>query len=326
MLRKLTLYILFTGFCALTAAQNKTNSPVPRDTSYTLYSTVIKIRKNYPDARLVSPAIPRDIITYKNIIYKTIPQTPYGKRKLYLNIYRPSKIGRLPVVLLIHGGGWSSGSPLLQQSIAVSLCMKGFAAVAVEYRLSPEAIYPAAVEDLNDALAWVCNNARTYRFDKNKIAVQGCSAGGQLAALLGMRNKDRLIRAVINIDGISTFMDQTTIDRAENFRKNGGKMPADMQWLGGTMSEKPEVWKDASAVYFVNRHSAPVCFINSSLSRFHNGRDELIRKLKKYNIYSEVHTFENSPHSFWLFDSWHQPTIDYASDFLMKVFAVQKNH
>ncbi|MBP1664118.1 MAG: Pectinesterase [Bacteroidetes bacterium] len=326
MLRKLTLYILFTGFCAVISAQNRTISPVPRDTSYTLYSTLIKIRKNYPDARLVSPAIPRDIITYKNIIYKTIPQTPYEKRELYLNIYRPSKTGKLPVVLLIHGGGWSSGSPQLQQSIAVSLCMKGFAAVTVEYRLSPEAIYPAAVEDLNDALVWVSTNARTYRFDKNKIAVEGCSAGGQLATLLGMRNKDRLIRAVINIDGISTFMDQTTIDRAENFRKNGGKMPADMQWLGGTMSEKPEVWKDASAVYFVNRHSAPVCFINSSLPRFHNGRDELIGKLKKYNIYSEVHTFENSPHSFWLFDPWHQPTIDYASDFLMKVFSVKKNH
>ena len=88
---------------------------IPRDTSYTLYSAAVKLRKNYPDARLVIPSVPPDIISYENIIYKTLPVTPYGKRELKLNIYRPLKPQKLPVVLMIHGGGWSSGSLRMQQ-------------------------------------------------------------------------------------------------------------------------------------------------------------------------------------------------------------------
>ena len=296
---------------------------IPRDTSYTLYSAAVKLRKNYPDARLVIPSVPPDIISYENIIYKTLPVTPYGKRELKLNIYRPLKPRKLPVVLMIHGGGWSSGSPRMQQSLAVSLSRQGFATVVAEYRLSLEAIYPAAVDDMSDVVLWIYKHAREYGFDRKRIAVEGCSAGGQLAALLGTKNKDRLIRAVVNIDGISTFMDQTTIERAEQFREKGGKMPADMQWLGGTRAEKPDAWKDASTVYFVNKFSAPVCFINSSIPRFHNGRDEHVRLLKKFNIYAEVHTFEDSPHSFWLFEPWHQPTVEYTSAFLKKVFEIK---
>lgn len=323
MIRKLTLFIFFIGFFACSAAQNLSAIPFPRDTSYTLYSAAVKVRKNYPDARLIISVVPSEIISYENIVYKTLTETPYGKRELHLTIYRPLKPRKLPVVLMIHGGGWSSGSTEMQRSLAINLSRKGFATVVTEYRLSPEAIYPAAVDDLNEAVSWIYRHARRYGFDRNKIAVEGCSAGGQLAALLGTKNKDRLIRAVVNIDGISTFIDEATIDRAEQYRQKGGKIPADLQWLGGARSEKPEVWKDASAVYFVNKYSAPVCFINSSIPRFHNGRDEHIYLLKSFNICSEVHTLEGSPHTFWLFDPWHQPTVEYTSAFLKKVFGIK---
>ena len=209
------LFLFFTCFCFGLTSQTVLTDVISRDTSYTLYSAAVKVRKNYPDARLVIPSVPPGIISYENIIYKTLPVTPYGKRELKLNIYRPLKPRKLPVVLMIHGGGWSSGSLRMQQSLAVSLSRQGFATVVVEYRLSPEAIYPAAMDDLSDAVLWIYKHAREYGFDRKRIAVEGCSAGGQLAALLGTKNKDRLIRAVVNIDGISTFIDQTTIDRAE---------------------------------------------------------------------------------------------------------------
>ena len=61
-------------------------------------------------------------------------------------------------------------------------------------------------------------------------------------------------------------------------------------------------------------------FINSALPRFHAGRDDLIRLLDRQGIYSEVHTFPDTPHPFWLFHPWFEPTAEYTIAFLDKVF------
>ncbi len=60
-------------------------------------------------------------------------------------------------------------------------------------------------------------------------------------------------------------------------------------------------------------------FINSSQPRFHAGRDEVFKKLDGYCIYSEVHAFDDAPHSFWLFDPWLEPTGAFIVQFLDKV-------
>ncbi len=233
-----------------------------------------------------------------------------------LNIYRPDDNNKYPAVFMIHGGGWNSGNLSMQIPLAAKLAQQGFVCIPVEYRLSPEALYPAAVQDLEDAVEWVYKYASEYGIDKEKIIVSGCSAGGQLACLIGTRNKNYLIKGVINIDGISTFIESVTIERAEKARENNTKIPVDALWLGGVYSEQPHNWKDASALLQVCEKSAPVCFINSSLPRFHNGRDELREQLGKYNIYSEVYEIENTPHTFWLFYPWFDITVQYMVDFL----------
>ncbi|MCB0295211.1 MAG: hypothetical protein KDG51_08215, partial [Calditrichaeota bacterium] len=68
------------------------------------------------------------------------------------------------------------------------------------------------------------------------------------------------------------------------------------------------LWKAASPVYYVNENSPPILFINSSMPRFHAGRDAVIEKLDRFSIYHEVHTFADAPHSFWLFDPWFEGT------------------
>lgn len=106
-------------------------------------------------------------------------------------------------------------------------------------------------------------------------------------------------------------------------RDNGTKLPVDAQWLGGTYSEKSQAWHEASALSWVNEKSAPVCFINSSIPRFHNGRDEQIQLLELSNIYSEVHTFEKVRTHSGIFHPWHISTVNYMANFLNKIF--QKN-
>ena len=316
MIKRIFLVNILMFIVALGNAQTVLIDDVPRDTSYTAYSSFVKEKKNFSFIRLVETPMLDNISVFPNIVYKTMNP----ERKLALNIFRPKNDKVLPAVVMIHGGGWNSGSPELQKALATHLAAKGFVTITVEYRLIPEALFPAAVIDLTDAMKWIAYNANQYGIDKNKIAVSGCSAGGQLASLIGARNEDGLIKAVVNIDGICSFVDTATIERARAARENNKIMPVDAQWLGGTFEERPDTWKDASATYFVTKISAPVCFINSSIARFHNGRDELIEKLNHFNISSEVHVFQNSPHTFWHFHPWHISTVQFAANFLNKIF------
>lgn len=127
------------------------------------------------------------------------------------------------------------------------------------------------------------------------------------------------VQAVINIDGISDFTTKESLGGVlEAISKN--KISASVKWFGGTYDEKKELWIEASPVYWVTDRSAPICFINSSIPRFHGGRDEIIDKLSTYNTYTEVHTLFDTPHPFWLFDPWFETTVKYMVDYLNKIF------
>lgn len=144
------------------------------DTSYTTYSTYQKLVKEYPFFKIIQPEISDEILFEENIIYRTL-----GNRKLHLDFFGPkNKKGKLfPVVILIHGGGWKSGDKSMLYHIAAKLSDSGYAAVAVEYRLSHEAKFPTAIYDIKSAVKWVKRNSYTFDLDTNKIAILGCSAG-----------------------------------------------------------------------------------------------------------------------------------------------------
>lgn len=302
---------------------------IPRDTSFTVYSTYIKESKKRPYIKIVSPHLPDNAIAKEGIVYSK----PTADRSLHLNLYRPDDHHKYPALLMIHGGGWSSGDLSQEIPMAQQIASKGYVTIPVEYRLSPEALYPAAVHDLKAAIRWMRANADEYGIDTTRIAVSGCSAGGQLATLLGVTNgqpsyegvnreyanHSSEVQAVINIDGISDFTTKESLDGVlEAISKN--KVSASVKWFGGTYEEKRNLWEEASPVYWVTDKSAPICFINSSIPRFHGGRDEIIDKLSAYNIYTEIYSLPDTPHPFWLFDPWFEPTVKYMTDYLDKIF------
>ncbi len=302
---------------------------IPRDTSFTVYQTYIKQKKYFPGISIAEPNLPKGVTVKENIVYSK----PGGKRRLHLNIYRPDDSKVYPALLMVHGGGWNSGDFSLQIPMAQQIATKGYVTIPIEYRLIPEALYPAAVHDLKAAVRWVRANAKKYGIDPNKIAISGCSAGGQLANLIGVTNGrgnyegnggnpnvSSKVQAVINVDGLSDFTVEESISRAKKARESGEKMPVDAIWLGGTYEERKAIWEEASPIYWVSDKSVPICFINSSIPRFHNGRDEMVLKLDSLKIYSEVHTIENTPHPFWLLNPWMPTTVNYIVIFLDKIF------
>ncbi|MES2777370.1 MAG: alpha/beta hydrolase [Bacteroidota bacterium] len=291
---------------------------VPRDTSFTIHGTLLKERKVRPYIEIASPLPDKNVKTKTDLTYRTI-----GNRQILLDIFYPKKIKKYkPAVLLIFGGGWRSGDKSQNHPMAIALANKGYVAVSPEYRLSMEAPFPAAVYDLKAAVKWMKANAKIYGIDTNKITVLGCSAGGQLAALLGTTNRNdhfedtigqlkatSTVQAVIDIDGTLAF------HHPESVEGNAAS-----QWFGGTYAEKPATWIEAAPLEHVDKNTVPVLFINSSIPRFHAGRDDMIRKMDSLHIYSEVHTLNDTPHPFWFFHPWFDRMMGYIGDFLERQF------
>lgn len=121
------------------------------------------------------------------LIYRREP----GFRPLKLDLYLPPAAvqGSRPLILFVHGGGWALGTPLESalrdwpQQLA-ALAAHGYVVAAPAYRLSGEAAFPAALEDLRASLRWLQANAGRWRIDTRRLLVWGESAGGHLAALL----------------------------------------------------------------------------------------------------------------------------------------------
>jgi acetyl esterase/lipase len=124
-------------------------------------------RMEFPDVNIV-----------RDVLYKRV-----NGRDLRLDIYSPKSITQpLPVLLWIFGNRWSRGS---KNHPPLNLISRGYIVVSIDYRLSGEAPFPAAIEDCKAAVRWIRANAAAYHFDPDHIGAWGHSAGGHLAALLG---------------------------------------------------------------------------------------------------------------------------------------------
>src|SRR4029077_1317018 len=169
-------------------------------------------------------------------------------------------------------------------------------------------------------------NAARYRIDPERLGAVGASAGGHLVALLGATNGvssfegeggnpevSSSVQSVIEIDGPVTFIDPGNIEKEKK-----GPFDTNTRLIGGTYAEKPEVWRAASPITHVNRHSAPVLFINSSSYRPFQQREEMSAKLKALGIVSEIVVIPDTPHPFWLFHPWFDAAVQYVDEFLKR--------
>ncbi|HEV2150331.1 MAG TPA: alpha/beta hydrolase [Longimicrobiaceae bacterium] len=134
------------------------------------------------DCSLPAPADPARIDLARDVTYAVMDGQPQR-----LDIAWPKQPGPHPLVVLIHGGGWSGGDKSSYHDAMRLLVGQGYAAASVNYRLAaaPRNTFPAAVEDVRCAVRWLRSHAGEYGIDPSRIAALGSSAGGHLAAMLG---------------------------------------------------------------------------------------------------------------------------------------------
>lgn len=317
--------LFFLLFCATSNGQSLAGITHKADTSFTTYSAWKKSKKDFPDISIVTPFHFSDVAEKKSLVYCNT-----SSRKLLIDAFCPKekKSAKRVAIIFIHGGGWRSGDRSQHYPLAETLAHLGYVCFTPQYRLSTEALFPAAVYDVKAAIRWVRKNAAEFNVDISKIVIAGFSAGGELAAFAGTTgdmplfegcdcngNFSSKANAIVDIDGTLSFTNSESGEGDDSKRTS-----AATYWFGYPKKGNEVLWEAASPLSYVSCETPPTLFINSSLDRMHAGRNDFIKMLDSCHIYSEVHTFRGSPHAFCLFNPWFEPTVSYIDNFLNKVF------
>jgi acetyl esterase/lipase len=186
---------------------------------------------------------------------------------LKLDAYVPGSPGPHPGVILIHGGGFRVGDRTWETYLATALVDAGFAAFSIDYRLAPEFSFPAAVDDVLTAVAWVRAHATEYGVDPGRIGAIGESAGAHLAAMLGVLGRGSLdvgsrVAAVVSWSGP---MDLSALVRDAGDVVSAGLRIRELveQFLGCRGTACARLFRKASPVTFVDPSDAPMLLVNS---------------------------------------------------------------
>lgn len=172
----------------------------------------------------------------------------YGDDRLQGILYWPAARAGAPLVMIIHGGGWSRGDMrMMQGSAKLSHWQaQGYAVASVNYRLVPDATVEQQAGDVAAALAYMKDDAALLRFDANRIALSGHSAGAHLAALVGTDPQYLRaaglslaeLRGVLALDGaaynVPDQMDENVRSMGDTYRAAFGTNPARQRALSPT--------------------------------------------------------------------------------------------
>lgn len=286
------------------------------DDSYSVAQRFEQYKGRFP--QIVWPAV--TFIAGQEVLfdraYKTLPE-----RSLAMDIFLPVAAQRSgTAIMLVHGGAWRSGNKSHFYALASRLAQHGHAVFLPEFRLAPEAAYPAGMIDIADALGWVRENAAQFGVLPNRIAIGGASSGGQMAALLAYAGPTGAfgetgklpVAGLVDLDGVLDLTDPLAL----TFENAAGAQSPVARWLGGSYEQLPQVWAGASAARHAGPHSPPTLILGSGIARFTAGRGPLIEALSRNHIHVEVHDLADAPHDFWLFEPWLGPTAERIGRFL----------
>jgi alpha-L-fucosidase 2 len=244
----------------------------------------------------------------------------YGEaagEKLLLDAHVPEGAGPFPIAILIHGGGWGSGSkegditPLLDPLSAANVTW-----FSINYRLAPKNRWPACFEDVQTAIRWVKAHAAEYKGEPGKIALIGYSAGGHLASLAAVMADDGT-----RVQAVVCFAAPTDMP-ADTARRGG--LSVSMQAL----LDRPEV-VDATTSKQLEKIS-PIYHLKPGLPPFlliHGTEDKSVSyvqsvnlqaKLKENNVPCELVTLQGASHRLREWEQFDPAYKDRMTDWLRK--------
>jgi acetyl esterase len=213
-------------------------------------------------------------------------------------------------VLFVHGGGFKSGSKADMLAFCNLYARGGFVAATIDYRLTPPNVFPAALDDVTSAIAWLKAQAGVYGFDADKLVIVGYSAGANLALMAGLADNSR-VAAIVSVaapTNLRAMIDGPTFEQAKQDIR---------AYLGG---QSPDI---ASPIFRVTRGDPPVFL-------FHGQKDTFVPiehsvamagLLKQNDVPVLLRVFPDSGHEIMLFGSAVQPLLEDMTKFIAAVDA-----
>lgn len=206
---------------------------------------------------------------------RTLVDLPYvsdAAPRQKLDLYLPAQ-PHGPLLVWIHGGGWSGGSK--SNPPGLGWLQKGYTVASVEYRFSQDAIFPAQIEDCKAAIRWLRAHSAEYGYDATKISVGGESAGGHLTALLAVTGNVKDFDKGENLDQSSAIQCAVDFYGPADFEAYDPALPTPMvqkenpdsvlaKLFGGPISAKRELARRGSPVTWVTKDAAPMLILQGT--------------------------------------------------------------
>jgi acetyl esterase/lipase len=225
-----------------------------------------------------------------------------GGRKEKADLYLPTNPQpkqKLPAVLIIHGGGWSMGDKRARRevNIGTTLARNGYVCMSINYLLAtedhPGPTWPQNLHDCKTAVRWLRTNAERLQIDSSRIGVIGGSAGGHLAAMVGLTGGeldppgegDTRVQCVVNLYAPVLWFEQRDL---EMFRK--------------TRAEAPELYKQADPRIHIDKNDPPMLIIHGSADDIVPVADSeaLAAAMKEKGARYQLELIPGAPHTFHL--------------------------
>ncbi|MFN8346923.1 MAG: alpha/beta hydrolase [Spirosomataceae bacterium] len=248
------------------------------------------------------------------VLHGNIPFNNDTLKKHLLDIYLPAnKQGKIPFVVLIHGGGWIGNDKTADigymGNTVSALINNGIAIASIDYRWATQAQFPAQIQDCNRAVSFLYDNADKYGLDKNRIALMGFSAGGHLASLQGLSNKNKMdaffmpntsrkfsFKAVVDFYGPSEL---TSLASSEDPKAPEGLL------LGAAPVARPDLAAIASPVTYIDKNDPPFLIFHGEKDNIVTNRQSKLLSgwLTAKGVKNELIIVKDAPHFGKMYDT-----------------------
>ena len=247
--------------------------------------------------------------------FRDLAYVPNGHSQQKLDLYVPEQGSKFPLIIVIHGGAFMGGDKR-HENVAQFL-KAGYAAASLNYRLSGDATFPAAVEDCKAAVRWLRANAAKYNLDPEHFGAWGASAGGKFLAMLGTTGETNLfdvgehlgessrVQAVADFFGPTDFL-QMDAHRLPDGQTHDSAGSPESRYVGGPIQENRDKVAKANPITFITAKTPPFLIAHGDADPLvpHHQSELLEAALKAAGVPVTFYTVKGAGHGF------HDATVD----------------